>query len=744
MWLNEFVSGRWWRRAAAITAIAGAAVGGGVAPARAAGGTWGAGHYRFADGRVCTDAGGTSPLAAWTVDGGHRAYLTQAVTSDGRLDSAAPPVPAAGTPQPANPVTAGGSFAGDSDVAAVAYLLGHGGDAAQLAADVLAQTDPSQLPSCADANTAFSDLARARRLAGPYTVSVTAPSGTLRPNAAGAVTATVRTQAGVPVPDARVTFTSADATPATTSAVTDPTGTARAQVTIRSGAPPSVAITATTSVVTGLLEATVIASPSTTNPTGASVAAVYPAPPTDFSGQATVTVDQTAHPVVSTALGSHLAAVDNGFVPRARVRGLNGHAADVTFDLLGPEPIKDGKLCAGIADSTWKGADVHVATTSSATRTGDGTATGGALTAGAAGCYGLRTTVSTVDATPAVVKVAPIVVVAVVDTTVNRADDQPAVTSARAPGSLTGRLQVGNMHGLAATVQVTFTGPIRPADGDCGPDAAGWAKAAHRTAAATVQPANGPGGSAGAGRAITADGSYDYGVPAPSAAGCYRTQPALVLTAPGGDRLTLATGDYRPTFVLDPAVSATVQRTWSVTPDAVPVSVQVDGLYGLAAHVHVAMYVTAANPEGCAQASFTTATRAGDGPDVDLPARPGIVSVTAESGPTTKQGCYTAVPELVLAANPRLRVSAPVGAPGTTLIAGIVPGRRVGPAAQHGDSGTPLGFVVASCVLAGLLLLATVRVLFLAWRDRDESAGWTAPRDVDRLGLADEELPSAV
>jgi len=708
----------------------------GTVAAAAAGGTWGAGHYRYADGRVCAEGGRTSPLAAWTVDGGHRAYLTQAVTSDGHTDSAVPPIPGAGTAQPAAPVTAGGQFAADADVAAVAYLLAGGGDAAQLAADVLAQTDPSALPSCADPNASFSALSRARQLAGPYQVAVTAPSGKLQPGAAGPVSATVHAQSGAPVPNARVTFSSPDATPESVSAVTDATGTAQAQLRIRAGAPAAVNLTATTSVVTGLLEATVIATPSVTNPTGASVSAVYPAPPSPYSAQASVAVDQTAHPVVSSALGSRLAAVDNGFVPRARVRGLNGHAADVTFDLLGPRPLKDGRQCAGIDASAWKG--MNVATTSNTTVTGDGPVTGGSLTPGAAGCYALRTTVATVDATPAAVKVAPLVVVTVVDTTLSRADDQPAVTTPRTAGPITGQLNVGNLHGLHGTVQVSFTGPIDPADGDCGPDAPGWSKAPHHSSAATVQAVDGRSAK------VTADGRYEYSVPAPSAVGCYHAQPALVLTDADGQRLTLATSDSRDAYVLDPSISAAVRQTWSVTPDPVPVSVEVSGLFGLAAHVHVAMYSAAANEGGCAQASFSSATHAGDGPDVDLPARPGIVSVLAESGPTTKQGCYAVVPELVLTANPRVRVSAPVGGPDTTLIAGIDPDTRIRPTAQHGDPGTPLGFVIAGCVLAGLLALAIVRVGFVAWRDRDESAGWTAPRDVDRLGLTDDELPSAI
>jgi len=118
--------------------VAGAVLAAFPASASAAGGTWGAGQYPYADGRVCRSGLQTSPLAAWVVDGGHRGYLTRSLTSDGRVDSGAPPIATAGTPQPAVPVTAGAEFPSDHDVAAVAYLLDRGGDAAALAAAVLA------------------------------------------------------------------------------------------------------------------------------------------------------------------------------------------------------------------------------------------------------------------------------------------------------------------------------------------------------------------------------------------------------------------------------------------------------------------------------------------------------------------------------------------------------------------------------------------------------------------------------
>src|SRR4051794_33174193 len=297
------MAGRFWRRSAAVLTIAVAGFSN-PTPALGAAGTWGAGRYAYADGVVCRNGQQTSPLAAWSVAGGHRAYLTRSVSSDGRVDSAVPPVPAGGKAQPTVTVSPGAESPSDSDIAAVAYLLDHGGDAAALAAAVLTETDAGAVPPCGPTGAASTALDEARRLAGPYQVTVSAPSGQVHPGTAGAVSATVRNANGDPVAGAQVTFRGSDMALNPARAVTDASGTARTQAIVRHGAPAAVVLTASTSVTTGLLEAAVTATPSVTNPTGASVPAVYPAPATSFSGQASVAVDQTAHPVVSTALDS--------------------------------------------------------------------------------------------------------------------------------------------------------------------------------------------------------------------------------------------------------------------------------------------------------------------------------------------------------------------------------------------------------------------------------------------------------
>src|SRR3954454_17365359 len=153
--------GHWWRRTAALLALAaGASLAlATAAPAPAASpGTWGAGHYPYVDGTVCHSGPTTSPLAAWAVSGGHRAYLTRAVNSNGRFDSAAPPVPSAGTPAAPIDVGPGPEFASQHDVAAIAYLLDHGGAAATTAAALLAPTDPGGLAHRADRGAGHTPL----------------------------------------------------------------------------------------------------------------------------------------------------------------------------------------------------------------------------------------------------------------------------------------------------------------------------------------------------------------------------------------------------------------------------------------------------------------------------------------------------------------------------------------------------------------------------------------------------------
>jgi hypothetical protein len=243
---------------------------------------------------------------------------------------------------------------------------------------------------------------------------------------------------------------------------------------------------------------------------------------------------------------------------------------------------------------------------------------------------------------------------------------------------------------------------------------------------------------------IDRDGTFRYSVAAPTAVGCYRAQPELTLVGAGGDTLPLPTEASRPVYRLHPTLTAEVERTWAVSPAAVPVRVSVDGLFGLAAHVRTTMYAAAADPGGCARATFADAARTATGPAAAIPATPGMVSVAVNSGPTPKVGCYAVVPELTIDAAPSVRVAGAVGVPGSTLIAGIDPNQGTKRPAQRGATGNSVAFVVTMCVVGGLMLAVAARVGLLAWRERngpldDPWAGWREP---DPLGLTDDGIPS--
>jgi hypothetical protein len=704
--------------------------------ASAASGTWGAGHYHYADGRVCHNGPSSEPLAAWTVSGGHRAYLTRTVSSTGAVDSAAPPVPSAGRPEPAVAVSPGSEFADAEDIAATAYLLSHGGDPATIAAAVLAQTDPGRVPSCVSPGAASAELASARAHSGPYEIHVTVPTGKVRIGQAVTVTVTVTRATGQPAPDVSVTVSVPGANDA--HAVTDAGGTARIPVTVTSATADTLPVTATAAASVGLREAGITARRSETNPSGASVPAVFAAPPTSFSGQGVLAVDRTAHPAVETQVPSHLVRTGAAFAPTGVVSGLNGHRASVAFDLLGPLALKNKTLCPGIDAADWKVQQTHVAATVSVGLTGDGTAAPHTSAPARPGCYALRTTVSTTDGAPAVTKRSLATVVAVLDASVRNADSTPAIfapTSGRS-GRLSGALQVGNTYGLAATVATRLVGPIKPADGDCSAAAGAWRDAPSDRLPADV---SGRTDSSAAAKTVSGPGGYRFTAAAPDGVGCYRARPVLVLTGPGGDTLSLAAPGYTPVYVVHPTVTATVRRTWSVSPAPVPVQVSVEGLYGLAAHVHTRMYVVPPDPAGCNEATFNGARPAGRGPAAPVPAAKGTVTVDVRSGPTPSIGCYAVVPEVTVDANPAVTVAGRLGSAGSTLIAGVDPDQQTRTVAKHSKAGTDASFIIAMSALGAALLVIAARVALIAWRGRywptDEDGAIGPPVPPAGIGL---------
>jgi hypothetical protein len=699
-----------------------------AAPAAASPGTWGAGHYRYVDGSVCGSRQASTPVAAWPVDGGHSAYLTHEVVSNGVVDSAAPPVAAAGLVLPTTDVGPGSDFATSSDIAAVAYLISTSADAAQTAAAVLADTDPGGLPDCVDRSAAFELLATARDRAGPYQVSVSGPPGTLRSGGSGTVTASVTALTGTPVPGVHVTFHATGVSFAHATVTTDASGTARTTVDVPSGpGADQMAVTASVAVPVGLREVAVQADVSSTNPTGSSVPAVYVAPPTTYTGQTTVAVDRSAHPVIKAGGPDGLVQAGADFRPTATVAGLNGHSADVRFELLGPLPLQGSKLCRDLPASRWSASGVQVADSSSVPVKGDGPVHGDALTPAEAGCYAVRDTVTTVDATPAVTRHAapdPVTALAVDATT---DDTAPAVLSPSGSArTLTGAVSIGSTYGLRATLSLTVTGPIQPADGDCGATAPAWRKASTHSVATKLAEAAGVNGS----------GTYRYSASAPGAVGCYRARPSLMLTDGSGSSLTVPVGtSNRPVFVVHPTVTATVRQTWAISPAPVPVQVSVDGLYGLPAHVRTRMYVRPADPNGCDRVDFSDARAEAAGPSAEVPATAGVVTVDLQSGPTPKLGCYAVVPEVSVDANPTVTATGAVGSSGSTLIAGVDPNRHPTTSSGREHTGGNVALIVtAGCVIA-VLLAVVGRVGLLAWRERetdpDDASG--PPADLDVL-----------
>src|SRR5215475_278039 len=88
-----------------------------AAPARGAGGVWGAGGYPYVDGLVCNESGLTSPLASWDFGTGGPAFLTTPVRSNGQQDNAVPPFASLGRQTTASVTPGRDGFASAADIA---------------------------------------------------------------------------------------------------------------------------------------------------------------------------------------------------------------------------------------------------------------------------------------------------------------------------------------------------------------------------------------------------------------------------------------------------------------------------------------------------------------------------------------------------------------------------------------------------------------------------------------------------
>jgi hypothetical protein len=683
-----------------------------VPAAQAGTGSFGAGQYPYTDGVVCASGPTTTPLAAFDFGAGAApGFLVGAVSSTGAVDTAALPFASAGV-QSSAPVALGtDGFMSDGDIATYAALLSrYGADGtqhtAEVAAAVLAKAGVA-VSDCAGAGDTATLLAQAAAFAGPYTVTIARRSGTA-PVLLGSTftaSATVRSASGVLVPGVTVTFVGTDGSPDAPSAVTNSAGVASADITATtSTSASSVVVTAAASVSTGLSQISVVAQPSASDPSGHSVAAIYPSAPSVTTSTLTVPIDQTATPVVTSAPSAAALAVGDSFAPTATVTGMKGHSGTATFTIYGPIAPTSGTVCSATTSAEWTLAPI--ASTSSAPVAGDGAVTGTAFSPSMSGCYSVKTSVVSTDANPNATGVsANSIPATVIAMTAAISTDHLVIGTGSIPATVT----IASSDSASATITTTVLGPVRPTADGC--SAVTWTGAPSRVTEAAV--------------ATAGDGRYALTSSATIAAGCYLVRGGVTAQVNGlgsvAVPLSSTSADGRPeegeltVLMLAPALSLTVPSTSLVSPGTIPTKVDVTGTYGQDAHVSIAMMYVPNNPSGCAKADYSKAVLISTGAPVAIS---GDSTVTVASGATPQLGCYAPVPKVTIDSNTAVTAHGTLAADYTTLMAGIDPnaadsGQQLSFGPNHGGTslGSPaevgIGFALALILaLLGVLLIS--------------------------------------
>lgn len=673
-------------------------------------GTWGAGGYRYVDGAVCSQPHGiTSPLAVWDVGAGRRAYLVAPVTSDGTTDSAVPPLPSQGAQTVSTVVPGMDGFGSDVDIATYAALLSGGGDAATLATAVLAKAGTTP-PTCGGSPDHL--VAAAKANAGPYSIDLSAAPAPAMAGAKVTVTATVHGGTGAPAKGVKIAF-KGDVTPKPATDVTDADGHASTTFVAPEGS-HGVAISATVSEPIGLRQVTVASSPSATNPTGASVAAIFPADPVDVTARLTVPLDLSAHPQVSAAGSVEAVALRDSFAPTAQVTGMNGHSGRIDFTVYGPAKTGAGGDCsqANLSDNS-----AVAATTSAVDFTGDQVVTAASWQPGKTGCYLVVAHVITTDATPeAEARSSPTATgarVAVID-----AHGTIALPRAvEGAGELTAKITSKGVTPAASSASAVLDGPMQPdQDGSCAK--VDWTKAPH---SATADPVS---GRKGAAIKLTSAAVRDDG--------CYRWRPHLNATLTAGASLDVPV-ETATVLVLAPTLSLVVDRGWTNTPNSVPATLTVAGLHHQPAHLYLSLTRVPMPPTGCSSANFADGARVQTA-TAPAPFRPDteVEDLTVQTPTIGSAGCYRVVPVLTVDVNTAIRV---VGnPPATDVIAAADP--QAAPVAKdpiRRDPGFRTRVLIAAGIAALVELLLVGVVGTRAWRRRDSAPGVPLPESLVAL-----------
>lgn len=672
-----------------------------AAPARGAGGVWGAGGYPYVDGLVCNASGLTSPLASWDFGTGGPAFLTAPVRSNGQRDNAVPPFASLGHQTTVSVAPGRDGFASAADIATYAALLSRFGDTgtshvAEIATAVMTKAGAADVPTCAPRGDLDTLLEQAATLAGPYKMTVTPQVTPALLGKADTIRVQVGSARGYAVPGLLVSIVGANVG-LRTSAVTDAAGQVTARITVPAGTPATqVTITASVSAPVGLDEVSVATTPSTTNPNGTAVSAIYLAAPVTATTTVRVPIDTTASPVVEASASDRALLLGEGFTPQATVSGLRGHTAGLAFTVYGPiSPAAAGRCDPG----RFSAATPVAATTTTVSVTDNQPATASTWTPTRPGCYLVHATLHTTNATPPASADSgysdPTALVQVSAATAGLT----LVHTVDGRGPLSATLTPARTGGLAGTVNARLIGPVTPsASGSC----AGLDYTGVDTVAVSATDTAG-------------DGLAQLRSDPVSAAGCYKWQAKLVLTLPGIATLSVP-APARTVLVLTPSVAATSDQVSVVSPHAITTHVAVTGTYHQPAEVRMRMMHVASPFTGCQNADWAGATAVATGPPVAVRGDTGALAVA--SGPTPQLGCYQPVPTLVIDANPAVAVTGSLDQPYDVLLAGIDMAPEADPGVPHSRA-VSLRPVYVTGIVVGAVEVAVIGVIvYLAWRSR--------------------------
>lgn len=672
-----------------------------ASPAGAAGGFWGAGNYPYRGGLVCSTGTVTSPLTSWDVGASGPGFLVAPLTSDGQQDSAAPPLATAGAQQRLDVTPGTDGFTSAADIGAYAALLSGAGatgndqQVAAVARLVMEHAGAAATPTCGTGGDTL--LKQAAASAGPYQLTLSPPATPAVMGAPATVVATVLGGQGQPVSGMTVNFATVGGTLGTAAAITDANGHAGTTLTVPTGSGAATAgVTATIQATVGLQQITITATPSATNPSGTSVAAIVPAAPTQVTATAAVPIDQTARPVLTAGGTVAAVAIGGTLHPTASVSGMRGHSGTLAFTIYGPVAARSPGGCHGAGFSS---SSPVAATTNSVPVVGDRTVTASTWAPSQAGCYAVQASLQTTDATPATQAssslTAPAAVVTVLAATAQLTVPHALVGRGPQPATLT----AAKTDGAAGTVQARLLGPLAAGvDGSCtGRD---WSSAP--TAATTTVTSHG-------------DGAVALTSAAVDRPGCYAWSATLQLTI--GDGQVPVPAAPAQLLLVTPSVSLTTDQLWSISPSPVGTHVTVTGAYGLPAHVAVRMSYAPSPLVGCRAADWTHAARLSSGPAV--PVR-GSAAVAVPSGAMPKLGCYQPVPYLTMDANPTVTASGAGDLTDNAIVAGVDINAVSMIGGKAGTSDAGIGLWVVAGILVGIELAAIVGTAVVARRDEPQ------------------------